>query len=157
MCRILWIFAGVVLAVFGQVGPTRADAVGKPIVVSGDVLEVAGQRVHLYGVDAPELDQICIADKRRFNCGYIAKTALMDLVAGVEVSCRIIIDKKADAAMAVCTAGGFDLGSNMVHTGWALADRRLSEKYVEIEDKARKASRGLWYGQFIPPWKWRER
>jgi endonuclease YncB( thermonuclease family) len=45
----------------------------------------------------------------------------------------------------------------MMHTGWALADRHLSEKYVKIEDKAREANRGLWRGQFIPPWKWRER
>ena len=157
MNRIPLICLSVVLAMFSQIDPTRADAVGTPIVVSGDVLEVAGQRVQLYGVDAPELDQTCVADRQRFNCGYIAKTALMDLVAGTEVSCRIIIDKRTDAAMATCTAGGFDLGSNMVHTGWALADRRLSEKYVEVEDKARKANRGLWRGQFIPPWKWRER
>jgi len=157
MNRISQICTVVVLVVLIHIGPTRADAVGSPVVVSGDVLEIAGQRVQLYGVDAPELDQTCIADRRRFNCGYIAKTALMDLVAGVEVSCKIIIDKRTDAAQAICTADGFDLGSNMVHTGWALADRRLSEKYVEVEDKARKARRGLWRGQFIPPWKWRDR
>jgi endonuclease YncB( thermonuclease family) len=157
MRQIVRILLSVALTLFIQTGPVRADAVGKPTVVSGDVLEVAGQRVQLYGVDAPELDQICIADRRRFNCGHIAKTALMDLVAGAEVSCKIILDKKADLATAICTAGGFDIGSNMVHTGWALADRKLSEKYVTIEDKAREARRGLWRGQFIPPWKWRER
>jgi endonuclease YncB( thermonuclease family) len=43
----------------------------------------------------------------------------------------------------------------MVHTGWALAYRRYSKLYVAIEEKAKAAKRGMWRGEFVPPWEWR--
>ena len=43
----------------------------------------------------------------------------------------------------------------MVYTGWALADRRYSTRYVATEDDAREAGRGLWRDKFVPPWEWR--
>lgn len=134
-----------------------AETVGNPIVISGDVIEVQGMRVQLHGIDAPELDQTCMAKGRRYNCGHIAKTALMDLVVGAKVSCKLVQDDKSAVAVAECTVNGLDLGQNMVQTGWALADRHISEKYIETEDAAKAAKRGLWRGQFIPPWKWREK
>ena len=152
-----WIIAAVFWAFLGVANPAFADQVGTPTVMSGDVLEVAGRRFQLYGIDAPEMDQTCMAQGRRFNCGHIAKTALMDLVAGEIVTCRLVIEHDSNAALGHCTAGGFDLGANMVHTGWALADRQLSTKYVGAEENAQAAKRGLWRGQFIPPWKWRAR
>ena len=58
--------------------------------------------------------------------------------------------------MAVCyDPDGFDLGRNMVHTGWALAYRRYSTDYVGTEGKAKEANRGMWKGEFIAPWEWR--
>lgn len=59
--------------------------------------------------------------------------------------------------MATCTADGFDIGRNMVHTGWALADQSQSTVYIDVGDQARKAKRGLPKGEFAPPWAWRER
>ena len=44
----------------------------------------------------------------------------------------------------------------MVAAGWALADRDATERYVAIEADARKARRGLWKGEFEPPWEWRQ-
>ncbi|MGY8935214.1 MAG: hypothetical protein ACKVG6_03815 [Alphaproteobacteria bacterium] len=38
---------------------------------------------------------------------YIAKIALMDLVAGAEVFYEIVIDRKADLATTICTPAGF--------------------------------------------------
>ena len=43
----------------------------------------------------------------------------------------------------------------MAYTGWALALRPVSERYVVFEDRARAARRGLWKGQFVTPWDWR--
>lgn len=50
---------------------------------------------------------------------------------------------------------GFDINRNMVYTGWALAYRKYSTRYVGVEEKAKAAARGLWRGAFVPPWKWR--
>ena len=44
----------------------------------------------------------------------------------------------------------------MVHTGWVLAFRPESVAYVETENKAKKAHRGLWKGDFTVPWEWRQ-
>lgn len=58
--------------------------------------------------------------------------------------------------VAVCFASdGFDIGRNLVHTGWALAYRQYSMDYVDTEDNAREAKRGLWRGEFVKPWEWR--
>ncbi len=130
---------------------------GNPLVIAGDILMVNGVRVHLYGIDAPELDQLCSAKGKRYRCGDIAKLALMDLVAGAAVTCRLKEGRRGRQAFAHCEAGGFDLSSNMVHTGWALADRKITKKYVAVERRAEKAKRGLWRGEFSTPWKWRDR
>ena len=36
-----------------------------------------------------------------------------------------------------------------------LAYRRYSTKYVEQEEAAREAGRGVWAGRFVAPWNWR--
>ena len=56
MRKILCIFIRVIVTLIFHAASARADAVDKPIVVLGDVLEVAGQRAQLYGFDAAELD-----------------------------------------------------------------------------------------------------
>jgi len=77
-------------------------------------------------------------------CGEIAKSAVLDLVAGVErVSCKTRRRDNNGRWIAVCYADGSDIGRNMVHAGWALADRHQTLDYVRSEHKARNATRGL--------------
>ncbi len=45
-----------------------ADITGKPRVIDGDTLEIAGERIRLHGVDAPESEQTCVADGTRWHC-----------------------------------------------------------------------------------------
>ncbi len=137
--------------------PARADISGKPTVIAGDIMIVNGVRLHLHGIDAPEPNQVCVAKGKNYRCGTVAMTALMDLVAGTAVTCRLRENKASTFTYAYCEAGGFDLSSNMVHTGWALADRSSTDKYVPVEERAKKAKRGLWRGKFVPPWEWRGR
>lgn len=59
--------------------------------------------------------------------------------------------------VSVCCVRGRDVGAWLVSEGWALAYRRYSTDYVDEEDAARTARRGLWRGEFIPPWEWRRR
>lgn len=136
-----------------------AEALGTPTVIDGETLEVAGRRFRLYGIDAPELAQSCELRGRRYPCGRVVRTALMDLVAGVEVRCVPRATEAAPdtgaAVVASCFAGGYDLARGMVHTGWALAMPRAGTGYARIERAAEKARRGLWKGTFVKPWQWR--
>ena len=43
----------------------------------------------------------------------------------------------------------------MVLAGMALAYRKYGNDYISHEASAKAARRGLWSGQFIPPWEWR--
>ncbi len=47
---------------------------------------------------------------------------------------------------------GHALSEGMTYTGWALALRRVSDRYLIFEERARAARRGLWKGRFDTPW-----
>ncbi len=139
-------------------GPAQAEIAGPPKIIDGDTIEVQGATVRLYGIDAPELGQTCRIGQRAYDCGKIARTALLDLTAGVSVSCTLAPPNPADTTEGRpgrCYAEGYDLSEGMAYTGWALALRQVSERYAVFEDGARTASRGLWRGEFVTPWDWR--
>ena len=63
------------------------------------------------------------------------------------------------ATVAVCYLAGVgqhDLGAWLVAHGWALADRRVSQEYVDEEEAAQAARAGMWRGQFLAPSDWRK-
>ncbi len=137
--------------------PAAADILGEPTIIDGDSLELRGQRFDLFGIDSPEPGTNCWKENGdSFDCGRIATTALLDLTAGLEVTCvpkDDIATNDVDAMPALCTAGGFSLNRNMVHTGWAVADRGVTTDYLATEEEARAAKRGLWRWKMpSPPW-----
>ena len=130
-----------------------AALAGEVTVIDGDTLEIDGKRYDLFAVDAPEPGQRCRIKQQSYDCGEVARTALLDLTAGVAVTCRYLEAGSGTAAR--CSADGYDLSEGMAYTGWALADRAVSDRYLALERGAEKAKRGLWRGQFIPPAAWR--
>ncbi len=134
-------------------GPSAfaADITGVPKIIDGETLVVGGKRFRLWGIDAPDPRQTCTIRRRDYNCGRISATALMDLVAGVHVTCRPV---KGATDVARCYAGGYELSEGMVHTGWALAAPRDHARFAPIEKRAAMARRGLWQGEFVMPWDW---
>lgn len=122
-------------------------------VLSGDKIQLGAITYCLKGIDAPEIGQSCnLKNGNPFDCGHIAKTALMDLTAGAKITCRGGT-KLAECTVGSCTAGGFDLSQNMVHTGWALS---TEPKFAAIQARAKEKKHGLWKGKFEMPWVWRQ-
>lgn len=133
-------------------GPIKGPAT----VTDGDGLEIAGEQIRLYGIDAPETQQYCKrANKTRWHCGQYSTVELDKLVTGKEVTCDIRTLDRYGRWVAVCKIGEVDLGRRMVEQGWAVAYRRYAKDYVADEDIARKAKRGVWAGEFEMPWDWR--
>ncbi len=161
LCHRLALTLGLAL---GQVGfVAAADWVGPPKVIDGDTLEVRGKVFRLHGIDAPELGQACAIRSRLYDCGLVARTALLDLTAGAKVVCTLLTrssDAPADAPAnegqpGRFAAGGYDLSEGMAYTGWALAQREQTTRYLRFEAQAKSAGRGLWKGAFVTPWDWR--
>lgn len=126
--------------------------------ITGDVIELDGNRYCLFGVDAPDRGQHCaLRNGKTYDCSRIATTALMDLLAGAAVHCAPTGAKRMHCEVARCAADGFDLSGNMVHTGWALADPVEGESYLRKQELARSRRQGLWRGTFETPWKWRNK
>ena len=133
-----------------------ADVTGKPRVIDGDTVEIAGERIRLNGIDTPEASQTCLDETgKRWRCGQEATFALLDLVGNHWITCKGEERDKYDRLIVVCFAGPFDLNAKMVRQGWALAYRKYSTAYVAEEGEAKAKKVGLWRGQFVAPWDWR--
>lgn len=132
------------------------DRAGAAQVHDGDTITVAGQRIRLYGIDAPELSQDCRdRDGATYACGRLAKLRLERLTRG-EVRCDAVETDRYRREVSICRAGDVDLGAAMVSSGWARAYLRYSLRYADSEREARDARRGLWAGAFEDPWAWRD-
>jgi len=130
--------------------------IGVVSVIDGDTIEIHGQRIRLFGIDAPESSQLCIrASGERWRCGQQASFALADRIGRASVSCRSRDIDRYGRVIAVCFKGSEDLSRWMVANGWAVAYRHYSEDYVLEEDDARRSRTNIWSGDFDLPWDWR--
>lgn len=137
--------------------PAVHDGVsGRARVIDGDTIDVAGTRVRLEGIDAPEIAQTC--GRRLFGtwaCGKAAARALRDLTFGREVACERRGTDKYGRMLGVCFVDGHDLNAQMVRKGFAWAFVRYSTSYVDAEAKARADKVGIWQGASEPAWDYR--
>ena len=133
-----------------------ADITGQPRVIDGDTLEVAGQRIRLHGIDAPERRQICRRDGQLWRCGEDATSALKAFLGSRLVSCEELDRDRYRRVVAKCAVDGVDIGEWMVSRGWAVAYYLYSYDYSRAEQRAKSARRGVWAGEFEKPWEWRK-
>lgn len=154
MLRLLLILAFLVAS-----SPALAQEpiVGVASVIDGDTIEIYGQRIRLYGIDAPESRQLCSVNGQSYRCGQKAALALADLIGRKSVACERRDRDRYGRIVAICAAAGVDLAAWLVSEGHALAYRKYSLDYVDEEASAERARAGLWAGDFDPPWEWRRR
>ena len=124
-------------------------------VIDGDTIEIHGQRIRLFGIDAPEGRQECNRGGEAWLCGKDAALALADKIGSDPLECSPKDRDRYGRTVAVCRLDGEDLNAWMVREGWALAYRHYSLDCVADEDAAREAKRGIWASEFTPPWEWR--
>ena len=141
------------LALSAQAG----GVIGQASVIDGDTVEIHGQRIRLFGIDAVETSQRCERNGQAWNCGKDSAFALADRIGRSAIDCRGQEKDRYGRLVAVCFKGAEDLNRWMVEQGWAVAYRRYSVDYVAAEDAARAARRGLWASTFDMPWEWRKK
>jgi endonuclease YncB( thermonuclease family) len=67
--------------------PAFADVTGPATVIDGDTIVVAGERIRLEGIDAPELRQNCTAYGQQWACGRTSAEWLQEHLNGRNVEC----------------------------------------------------------------------
>lgn len=128
--------------------------------VDADIIMVNKQRVILWGVDAPERDQICTVGDQKWACWDGAKQVLDQILARGEATCTL--QGAADPfgrRHGTCTIAGEDIGALYVATGMARAYVDQADVYLPQEEEAKAAGLGVWQegAKVDDPWKWRKR
>lgn len=140
---------------------TATDIVGRASVIDGDTIEIHGTRIRLWGIDAPEHDQLCRgSDSELYRCGQQAATALAGLLYVVPrpVDCTSKGEDQYGRTVATCTVGqpGPDIGHWLVSNGHAVDWPRYSRgEYQQAQREAQNSARGIWTGSFVMPWLYR--
>jgi endonuclease YncB( thermonuclease family) len=127
--------------------PAHADTlVGYPRVVDGDTLAFHDRVVRLWGIDAPEYDQLC----GDWACGIDAAKAL-EGVADRQVTCTGKRHDKYGRLVALCvTDSGEDIAAWLVQHGWAVDWPEYSGgAYARQQAIAEANDRGIWAGSFV--------
>jgi endonuclease YncB( thermonuclease family) len=144
------------------IGASSALAVSNNIsgiatVIDGDTLEIAGERIRIWGIDAPENDQLCRGeDSLPYFCGAKATADLYQHLRARVVTCtRLGIDRYL-RTIATCTVDGLDVGEWLVGRGLALDWPKYSSgNYHKTQVGAQQRNEGLWAGSFVNPWDFR--
>ena len=136
--------------------PDGGSISGPARIIDGDTIWVAGVKIRMNGIDAPEQDQSCFADDgASYPCGIAASNALEELIRSQDVHCEGDTADRYGRLIATCYINTRDINAEMVRAGWAVAYRRYSEKYASVEKSAKDTGQGLWQGSFRMPWVWR--
>jgi endonuclease YncB( thermonuclease family) len=138
--------------------PLLADSLsGQTSVIDGDTLEIHGTRIRLWGIDAPESNQLCRGDDSlQYRCGAKAANELDAFIARRPVDCSPVNLDQYGRTVAVCSIDGVDLAEWLVRNGLALDWPTYSKgKYDVAQRDAEHAGRGIWVGSYVEPWLFR--
>ena len=113
-----------------------------PSVHDGDTLRCGGERVRLFGVDAPEVKR---GQTPAEPFAYEARDELVRLTRG-RVGCRFVDRDRYGRFVGRCWSDASpDLNAALIRSGFASEYRRYSKgAYAAPEAEARAAKRGLW-------------
>ena len=125
------------------------------IVVDGDTIKLGDVKIRFSGIDAPEINQTCVASEGKVACGKISKDILIAKVTNNKISCS---DEGKDVygrILGECFVNGESLSSYLVREGFAFAYRKYSNKYIQDEEYAKFNNLGMWSMEFEYPWDYR--
>ncbi len=125
-------------------------------VIDGDTIRLGDVKIRFSGIDAPEINQTCVASEGKVACGKISRDLLIEKVTNNKISCT---DEGKDfygRVLGECFVNGESLSTYLVREGFAFAYRKYSNKYVEDEEYAKFNNLGMWSMEFQYPWDYRK-
>ena len=125
-------------------------------VVDGDTIKLGDIKIRFSGIDAPEINQICVASEGKVACGKISRDILITKVTNNKISCT---DEGKDfygRVLGECFVNGESLSRYLVREGFAFAYRKYSDKFISDEEYAKSNRLGMWSMKFQYPWDYRK-
>jgi Staphylococcal nuclease homologue len=121
------ILPALIVALFTFTATAHADVLGRASVLDGDTIEVRGERVRLYGIDAPEAQQLCTISGEPYRRGQQAALALADWIGQRTVRCEERTRDRYGRMVAVCWVSDEDVAGWMVGRACVEGGPRLRE------------------------------
>jgi endonuclease YncB( thermonuclease family) len=131
------------------------------VVKDGGTLQLDGVTYRLDGIDAPELDQMCIDEHAdAWACGVEARDQLIKLIRDRAVRCEDLGVGAIDRIrhIGICTVAGetSTLNQLAVRQGFALNFEPYARgRFKDDEAGARTRRQGIWRGCFVTPYQFR--
>jgi len=125
---------------------------GAQTITDGDTIKLHGERIRLHGIDAPELKQVC---KDGWRAGEASKAALQQIISRGPIECKAVDRDRYGRTVATCTAGGQDLGAELVRQGMAWPFFKYSWRYAPEYLLAWTEGEGVHAHDCQKPWEWR--
>ena len=125
-------------------------------VIDGDTIKLGDVKIRFSGIDAPEINQICVASEGKVACGKISRDILITKVTNNKISCT---DEGKDfygRVLGECFVNGESLSRYLVREGFAFAYRKYSDKFISDEEYAKSNRLGMWSMKFQYPWDYRK-
>ena len=125
-------------------------------VVDGDTIKLGDVKIRFSGIDAPEINQTCVASEGKVACGEISRNILITKVTNNKISCT---DEGKDfygRVLGECFVNGESLSRYLVREGFAFAYRKYSDKFILDEEYAKSNRFGMWSMKFQYPWDYRK-
>ena len=125
-------------------------------VVDGDTIKFGDVKIRFSGIDAPEINQTCVASEGKVACGKISRDILITKVTNNKISCT---DEGKDfygRVLGECFVNGESLSRYLVREGFAFAYRKYSDKFILDEEYAKSNRLGMWSMKFQYPWDYRK-
>ena len=120
-------------------------------VIDGDTIHIGKLKYRFFGIDAPEIKQICEKDNTKIQCGVIAKNVLKNKIADKIPECIVKDKDRYQRLVAECFIGKESLSRFMVREGYAVAYSEYSKDFIEDEKYAKENKLGIWSMNFQIP------
>ena len=125
-------------------------------VIDGDTIHIGKLKYRFFGIDAPEIKQICEKDNTKIQCGVIAKSVLQNKIADKIPECVVKDKDRYQRLVAECFIGKESLSRFMVREGYAVAYSQYSKDFIQDEKFAKENKLGIWSMNFQMPSEYRK-